>query len=129
MLSVLSTDARQCAGRPLDYVFCEIDSPEYSRAEIKKYLYFWDKNGYYHIDFRYVQPALSDKQNPVTGLWLTVAPQQSREKTIPAQTVLDVLYDYMHYAMEIDDPAACPEYRDAAKEMGEKNSVALLEIV
>ena len=129
VLSVLFTDARQCAGRPLDYVFCEIDSPEYSRAEIKKYLYFWDKNGYYHIDFRYVQPALSDRQNPVTGLWLTVAPQQSREKTIPAQTVLDVLYDYMHYAMEIDDPAACPEYRDAAKEMGEKDSVALLEIV
>ena len=61
--SMLSEDAYQMNGKQIDYICCEIDSPEYSKAEIKKYLYFWDKNKFWHLDFNYVQPALSSEQN------------------------------------------------------------------
>ena len=93
--SVLSEDAYQMNYKPLDYICCEIDSPEHSRAEIKKYLYFWNKNNFWHMDFNYVQPALSAGQNPAEGLWLTISPQRKSCSTVPSKLVSDILYDYI----------------------------------
>ena len=107
-----------------DYIFCEIDSPEYSRAEIKKYLYFWDKNHYRHLEFSYVQPALSDAQEPVTGLWLTVSPQHTVTDTLPAQAVVDAVYDYIKYAMGIT-PEENEEFLAMRGELTENEAVAL----
>lgn len=130
VLSVLSEDAYRMTGQPLDYVFCEIDSPEYSKAEIKKYLYFWDKNNYRHLLFDYVQPALSADQSAVEGLWFIVSPQRGAfPRQVPGKLVSDVLYDYVKYAMSIEDPTSCPQYRKMAEELARKGEIPTERIV
>ena len=127
--SILSDDAHQMSGKPLDYVCCEIDSPEHSKAEIKKYLYFWNKNNFWHLDFDYVQPALSANQQPVTGLWLTISSQRTACKDVPNKLVMDILYDYMKYAMCIDDPLQCSEYIKMETQLMENDTVRLKKII
>lgn len=129
VLALLGEDAVANGKTGVGHVFCEIDSPEYSTAAVKKYLFFWHKNHYRHIDFSYVQPALSANQAPVTGLWLTVAKFADKESTVPAQLLLDVVYDYMKYCMHIDDPAADPAFIQMKKEVDAKSAVALLPII
>ena len=127
--SILSEDAFRINRTALGYIFCEIDSPEFSRNEIKKYLYFWNKNNYWHLDFKYVQPALSASQEPVTGLWFTVSPRTDTLAELPEALVRDVIYDYVRYAMEIRDPDACPEYAGMRRELEELGTVRLRKIV
>lgn len=126
---ILSEDAYRTVGRPLDYICCEIDSPEYSKAEIKKYLYFWDKNNFRHLDFHYVQPALSSAQKPVTGLWFAISPQHASYADVPSRLVADILYDYIKYAMCIDDPDRCGEYILMKKELLTGESVPTKRII
>lgn len=127
--SILSEDAHQMTGKPLDYICCEIDSPEHSVASVKKYLYFWNKNKFWHADFDYVQPALSAGQKPVTGLWFTVSPQRLSSESVPARLVLDVLYDYIKYAMCIDDPEQCEEYIGMKTQLTKQGNVRLRKII
>ena len=129
VISVMEADAYKNRKSFLSCVFCEIDSPEYSKSGIKKYLYFWDKNGYKHLDFQYVQPPLSATQSPVYGLWLTVMPLRVQGKTIPGETVLSVLHDYLKYGMEIDDPEKNREYIQMKNEILKKERIALLNIL
>ncbi len=129
IVSIMSENAYQMNGKPLDYICCEIDSPEYSGAEIKKYLYFWNKNNYWHLNFNYIQPALSLGQQPVTGLWFTIAPQQAPVKSIDPQFILLILHDYFKYAMAIDDPKNCREYILISEELLAKEKVELEKIV
>ena len=127
--SILSEDAFRMSGKPLDYICCEIDSPEYSRAEIKKYLYFWDKNHFRHLDFSYVQPALSGDQEPVSGLWFTISPQHASVSDIPSRLVADILYDYVKFAMGIADPDQNTEYRNMKEELLAHDSVDVSRII
>ena len=126
---VLSEDAHRVRHTSLDYVCREIDSPEYSRAEIKKYLYFWNKNNFWRVDFDYVQPALSSDQEPVDGLWFTISPQCSGASEVSSRLVADVLYDYIKYAMCIDDPDSNSEYQKMAKALLKKKTVGLKRII
>ena len=104
ILEIMSADAHETRKKRLEYVFCEIDSPDYSKAEIKKYLYFWNKCNFWRLNFSYVQPPLSQNQSPVTGLWFTVSPQIGNCSEIKGELVINVLSDYMKYAMQIDNP-------------------------
>ena len=128
IVATLSADAFRTVDKPLDYIFCEIDSPEYSRAEIKKYLYFWDKNHYRHLSFSYLQPALSAGQAPVTGLWLTVSPQHTVSDGVPTRAVVDVVHDYIKYAMDIE-PEQCAEYLTMREELSHRETVALSSLL
>ena len=116
-------------GKPLDYICCEIDSPEYSKAEIKKYLYFWNKNNFRHIDFEYIQPALSADQKSVSVLWFTISSQKAACPTVPSRLIIDVLYDYIKYAMCIDDPDQCPEFIRMTEKLLSDESVTLTPII
>ena len=118
IVAILSEDAQRACGKRLDYIFCEIDSPEYSRAEVKKYLYFWHKNNYSRLSFPYVQPALSAGQKPVTGLWFTVSPQREQRESVPTHLVRSVLHAYLKYAMDIPVPEACAEYQRMVEALG-----------
>ena len=129
IVSILSEDAHQMSGKALDYIFCEIDSPEYSRAEIKKYLYFWNKNNFWHLDFDYVQPALSAGQKPVTGLWFTISPQCVLCEAVPSELVVDVLYDYIKFAMCIDNPEQNAEYQEMKREILKIGTISLSKII
>lgn len=126
---MLSADAHKHRGRGVDYIFCEIDSPEYSRSEIKKYLYFWQKNKYWHLKFNYVQPALSIEQEPVRGLWFTVSPQNAVLGSVNSQIILDVLYAYTHYAMDIDNPESNEQFIEMKKELTTHPRVEIEKII
>jgi hypothetical protein len=128
VLNIISADAYKIQKKKLDYVFCEIDSPEYSKASIKKYLYFWDKHNFRRIDFAYVQTSLSPVQSPVAGLWFTVSPKTGNNENIPGGLVLEVLSDYMKYAMQIDNPSEHPVYQKMHSEIMSRD-INLLRII
>jgi hypothetical protein len=110
ILNVMEYDAQKINKKKLAYVFCEIDSPRYGKSKNKKYLHFWDKQKYMHLDFTYTQPSLSPSQSPVHGLWFIVSPQASYLSKVDGELVAKVIYDYLKYAMQIDDPETHPDY-------------------
>lgn len=125
---ILSYQANKFKKRNVDNIFCEIDSPEYSTASIKKYLYFWNKNNFRHIDFPYIQPALSESQKPVRGLWLVVMTDKI-ESGIKTTLIKDILYDYMKFCMHIEKPTENAEYSEMLHSIGEKETVNLSGII
>lgn len=129
VLSVLARDAFELSHRALDFVFCEIDSPAHSMASVKKYLYFWSKHHYKRLDFSYIQPSLSPAQEAVTGLWLTVVPQNGRMEMLSGEYVLGVVSDYMRLCMQIPDPASHPDFQAMRRELAQQRQVRLLPIV
>jgi hypothetical protein len=128
ILEIMSTDAYKIRKEKLEYVFCEIDSPEYSKARIKKYLHFWNKHNFWHLDFSYVQPSLSPAQSSVTGLWFTVSLQTGKRSEIPGSLIVNVLSDYMKYAMQIDNPDENPDFQKMRDEILSKE-IRLLRII
>lgn len=110
ILNVMGFDARKINNKKLAYVFCEIDSPEYSKSNNKKYLYFWNKHNYWHLDFNYIQPALSSSQSPVHGLWFLISPQGSDLSEVKGELVAKIICDYMKYAMQINNPQENSDY-------------------
>jgi GNAT superfamily N-acetyltransferase len=129
VLRVLYKDAYRNKKKLLSNVFCEIDSPEYNQASIKKYLYFWSKHHFKRLDFSYIQPSLSPTQEAVTGLWFTVASQNGAPPTVSGSYVLQVIHDYMKYAMRIEDPKAHPDYQRMEAELQAQKQVALRSIL
>ena len=127
VFSVLSADSYKNRKQKLSNIFCEIDSPEYSKASIKKYLYFWNRHSYRRLGFSYIQPALSATQEAVRGLWLAVANISNSE--VSGEYVLRVIYDYMKYAMQIDDPEQNDEYKMMKHELSNIKSVDLIQII
>lgn len=125
---ILSRDANKQKKLDVDNIFCEIDSPEYSTANIKKYLYFWNKNNFKHIDFNYVQPALSVGQNHVEGLWFAVLSKKG-DKAISVELLKNVLYDYMKYCMQIDNPETNDEYVSMCSNLADKQYVSFSKII
>jgi len=124
----LAADA-QSRGRTLDCIVAEMNDPfrsesfadgldPFVRATI------WDKWGYRKLDFPYIQPALSDEQEPVTGLLLLlVKPCRPDYATgIPAATVRSILREYMRWAMRIDEPEHVDAYRSMCNAI-ERNEV------
>lgn len=129
VLSILENDAFCHNHRKLSYVFCEIDSPEYSKADVKKYMYFWHKHMYRHIEMHYVQPSLSVQQEPVTGLWLTAASPNQQIAELPGEQVISVIHDYLKYAMGIDEPEENADFQRMKKELEQKPNVRLSPIL
>lgn len=130
VLAVLDSDAYRARKAPLDCVFCEIDAPEREDPTgAKKYLYFWNKNGYKHLDFRYIQPSLSATQARVENLWLVVAQLKAANQTIPGELVESVLWDYLKYAMQIPEPERNADFAEMQKELREKGAVTLSGIL
>ena len=123
VLATLNSDAQRFRKKQPDYIFCEVDSPEHSVADVKKYLYFWDKQCYRRLNFHYIQPALSASKEPVTGLWLAVTNPHTECTDLPVRTVLQVLHDYMKYAMGIDSPRENPAYIQMEQELSGHKTV------
>lgn len=129
ILLKMEQDAYLYSRQKLAYVFCEIDAPDHSRADVKKYLYFWNKHRYKRIDMEYIQPSLSAQQEPVRGLWLTVTSPYEQMSKISSKLVIDVIHDYMQYAMQIDPPADDEIYQKMERELGRSETVTLSEIL
>lgn len=125
---ILSFQANKFRKKNIDNIFCEIDSPMYSTASVKKYLYFWKKNNFKHINFNYIQPALSSGQQSVKGLWLVVLTEHIQQ-SIGTDLLKDVLYDYLKYCMHISDPAQHVDYLEMLHDLDGKESIKISNII
>ena len=92
-------------------------------------LRFWDRLGYRRVDFRYVQPALSPAQAPVTTLLLAAKPvDETLSCSVPSAKVVAFLEDYLVYAMRFEDPAASPEFRAMRDDLVARATVRLTSL-
>jgi GNAT superfamily N-acetyltransferase len=112
----LDTDARRIARNGLDGVVIELNDPFRVAPQDDNYDPFeramiWDSWGYGRLCFPYVQPALSEGQEPVDCLLLAIKPiSPGLQGQVPAATVGDVLAGYLRWAMRIDEPELDPNF-------------------
>jgi GNAT superfamily N-acetyltransferase len=89
----------------------------------------WGSWGYRRLDFPYVQPALSDAQQPVHHLMLTVKPLADEHRDgLPASSVLDIVQAYLRWAMRIPEPETNPEYLDMRRHLSRVTHVAAITL-
>lgn len=86
----------------------------------------WHHWGFQKLRFPYVQPSLSQHQEPVRTLLLMCKPAESSAiQAIPAATLRDAVYGYARWAMRIDDPDRNEECREMARYLAGCEDVGL----
>ena len=130
---ILSADAQR-NGKALACVLAEMNDPfavnslddnldPFVRARI------WGKWGYKRLDFSYLQPALSEEQEPVRNLLLLAKPvDPAYASKIPTEMLLSAIRGYMTWAMRINTPDENPEYEDMARCLKGVTHVAILSL-
>jgi len=115
--AVLVDDARRAGHPALDYVVAEINDPfriDLAADNLDPFLRarVWGGWGYRKLDFPYVQPALSETQQPVHHLMLAMKPVVAAyAEAMPAARLRDTVRAYLRWAMRIPDPDANAEYQ------------------
>ncbi len=130
-LRLLRADARASDRGPLTAVVAEMNDP-YRRSPTPDNLdpferaVVWGRWGFAALGMRYVQPALSRGQRPVENLML-IARMLARPRTtrVPAAWALEVVAEYMRWAMRIPAPARHPQWRAMAAALGAQRHVEL----
>jgi hypothetical protein len=113
-VEALDADAVRGGRSGIDGIVIELNDPFRVAPQDDNYDPFeraliWDRWGYGRLCFPYVQPALSEGQEPVACLLLAIKPLVSRlQREVPSELVGDVLREFMRWAMRIDDPQADP---------------------
>ena len=132
--AVLVDDARR-AGRPtLDFVVAEINDPfriDLAADNLDPFLRarVWGGWGYRKLDFPYVQPALSEAQQPVRHLMLAIKPiTAAYAEAVPAVRLGDTVRAYLRWAMRIQDPDANAEYRAMQHHLAAREGVASIPL-
>ncbi|MVU77531.1 GNAT family N-acetyltransferase [Nocardia sp. ET3-3] len=126
------TDAALLERRELDWLVAETEDPyrnavpaegfdTFVRARIMAGL------GFRIMDFRYVQPALSDQQEPAENLLLIARPVAGKPDAIGADVVLSIVSQYMRWAMRIEHPLRNREFRGMARALTGRRSIGLVE--
>lgn len=137
VVSILNNDAIRHKQLGVDHIICEVNNPEFAKkGDPMKYLYFWDKHQYHHLNMNYIQPPLSEGKDAVTQLWLIYAsPKLERDhntnkiiETVDKKLVFDVISDFMKYAMEIKNPLE-NEYYQKMNEDVKTDSISLSDII
>lgn len=130
-ISAFDADARRIGRNGVDAVVIELNDPfrvaplndnfdPFERAMI------WDRWGYGRLCFPYVQPALSDDQEPVDCLLLGMKPIAAGLKNeVPPSTVSDVVAGYMRWAMRIDQPELDPTFVTMKESLSKLSTVRI----
>ncbi len=134
-LRLLRADARANGRGPLVGVVAEMNDPfrrsrtpdnldPFERAAI------WGQWGFSVLGMRYVQPALSRDQQPVQNLVL-IARMLARPTAtrVPSAWALEVVAEYMRWAMRIAAPDSNREFRAMAAALGAQPQVALVPLL
>src|SRR5690606_6133112 len=89
----------------------------------------WGRWGFARLDFPYVQPALSRHQKPVENLALIARLLiRPRSGSVAAPWLLEVVGEYMRWAMRIPVPTRNAQFRAMAAAVGERRRVALVPL-
>jgi len=103
-------------GRGVEFIAIEINDP-YKFSAIKDNvdpfarLRFWEQRGYSKLDFPYLQPAFSARQQPVKHLLLAIKTFGLIRAHLRADAVENFLRDYLTHAMQISEPETSSEFR------------------
>lgn len=130
-VEILNDDARRVGRGAIDGIVIELNDPFQVAPQDDNYDPFeraliWDRWGYKRVCFPYVQPALSEEQEPVTCLILGMKPMATRlQHEVPSTLVCDVLSEFMRWAMRIDDPASNPIFIEMRKFLLERSRISL----
>ncbi len=90
----------------------------------------WAKWGFGRLHFPYVQPALSDDQEPVRCLILGAKPLiPALQTSFPSEMVRQILIGYLKWAMRIDDPEADATFQAMAAYLAGIDPVPLTSLV
>jgi GNAT superfamily N-acetyltransferase len=114
--SRLVADAQIFLGIDLDCIVAEMNDP-FQPSEVEDNLNpvrrsrLWDKWGYGVLDFPYIQPALSEEQQPVFNLLLLAKIfNPNWQQTVSSHRVNTIVREYLRWAMRIEEPEGCAEY-------------------
>jgi GNAT superfamily N-acetyltransferase len=131
---ILERDAREAAAQPLAAIVAEMNDPfrpgttpdnldPFERCAI------WGKWGFCKMQFPYVQPALSRRQQPVDGLALIAKLADGlAPDAVGASWILSVVAEYMRWAMRIDEPARNPQYQEMERFLGSGARIPLIPL-
>ncbi|MGW4523725.1 GNAT family N-acetyltransferase [Amycolatopsis sp. NPDC004378] len=127
---VLDADAVSATGTPLAHVFAEINDPFVptgtpDNIDPADRALIWDRWGFRGLDLPYVQPALSETQEPVTNLLLIC---KTFGKPCTPRTVCSAVADYLRWAMRVADPEHCPEFKALAAHLATLASVGTFSL-
>jgi hypothetical protein len=131
--AALSADARAAGAAGLRAVVAEMNDPFRCRLELDSMdpftrLLIWSGWGFERLDFPYVQPALSDGQQPVSSMLLAWKPVSEGGQTVAAATVKQVVHEYMRWAMRIDQPQRSAEFTSMAGYLDARTDVPLIPL-
>jgi len=127
----LSKDALSASKAQLDYIVAEMNDPfrpgslddaydPFVRAEV------WAKWRYARLDFPYLQPALSPRQQPVTNLMLIGKSFGLGDaESVSSELTKTILREYMRWAMRIEEPDTSPEYLQMAAFLSQRPAIRL----
>jgi GNAT superfamily N-acetyltransferase len=132
---LLEEDARERVNRGLTCIVGEMNDP-FLPARVGDNIdpwartLIWEKWGYRGFDFRYLQPALSGAQLPVTNLMLIGKILRSDwREAVPAQDLKLIVREYFRWAMRIEEPEkTCIEYREMAAYLDVRGEVPTLSL-
>lgn len=131
---LLAEDACRPDGEPLAAIVAEMNDP-LAPSGVRDNLdpatraLVWARWGYAGLDFPYVQPALSAEQVSVTNLIVIAKPlRPDWAAGLPATTVGLVVREYLRWAMRIDQPDTCADYRRMAEHLAARDTVATLPL-
>lgn len=132
--SLLLADAKQHLGRNLDCIVAEMNDP-FKTTSVRdnvdpaKRTLIWKQWGYDGLDFPYIQPALSNSQQPASNLLLIAKIfRETWSQSIPSVIVKAIVHEYLRWAMRIETPKACAEYRDMVAFLDERPEVPVLRL-
>ena len=134
VVSLLRHDAHNAGYAEVDGVVIELNDPFQVPAHTDNMDPFvrtriWGKWGYQCLNFPYVQPALSEDQQPVTCLILALKPTSSRWKhSVPSPTARDIVHEYIKWAMRITDPAENMDYQNMHRALMGMQEVNLIRL-
>jgi len=133
-IRLMRADARAAGRGPLFAVVAEMNDP-FRRAATPDNLdpferaVIWGRWGFARLDFPYVQPALSRRQKPVENLALIARLlARPRSGSVAAPWLLEVVGEYMRWAMRIPVPVRNAQFRAMAAALGERRRVALIPL-
>lgn len=87
----------------------------------------WGRWGYARLAFDYVQPALSAQQEAVRHLWL-IAKCAQGDRQIEASRLIQLIHEYLVWAMRIQQPDHCVEYNEMERALRRADAVQLLPL-
>lgn len=128
----LNQDAKKNSKINISNIFCEIEDPStLEKNASRKYYEFWKKYGFKKLNFNYIQPSLDDNKSVVDTLWFithTINNPDNSSSSVPSDTVLNTIHDYIKFAMRIEEPIKNPQFYSMKDEIERNQSVELISL-